>query len=59
MPSSLPFAPPKQSYIRFGPVTFDEGDISKDRGLIVIEHDLKHCRVDQMKSCNELQERVS
>ena len=45
--------------MRFGPVTFDEGDISKDRGLIVIEHDLKHCRVDQMKSCNELQERVS
>ena len=38
---SLPFAPPQQSYLRHGPVSFDyTKDICKDQALLVIEHDV-------------------
>lgn len=52
---SLPFAPPQQSYLRHGPVSFDfKEDICKDQALLVIEHDTDYCRVDQIDSCNSL-----
>ena len=52
---SLPFAPPQQSYLRHGPVSFDyTKDICKDQALLVIEHDADYCRVDQIDGCTSL-----
>ena len=57
---ALPFAPPQQSYLRFGPVSFDyKDDICKDRALLVIEHDTDYCRVDQIESCASLTEQIA
>ena len=55
----LPFAPPSQSYLRFGPVTFDyDQDICKEQALLVIEHDSDYCRVDQLESCTDLLQQI-
>ena len=43
--------------MKFGPISFSEEEICRDQGLIVIEHDQNYCRVDELKSCDELKQK--
>lgn len=53
--ADLPFERPKQSFERFGPLNLSfENDICHDQALVVIEHDANFCRVDDLKSSEDL-----
>lgn len=53
--ADLPFARPRQSFERFGPLNLSfEDDVSHDQALIVIEHDTNFCRVDDLQSSADL-----
>lgn len=55
--ASLPFSPPKQCFERFGPLDLPlDTEISHDRALVVVENDKEFCRVDSLKSFQELHE---
>lgn len=51
----LPFARPKQSFERFGPVELPlDEDISHEHALVVIENDEDFCRVDTLQNFAEV-----
>jgi len=54
LPGPLPFARPKQSFERFGPLEFTMDEICNDHALVVIENDKDYCRVDSLGSYAEL-----
>ena len=55
--ASLPFSPPKQSFERFGPLDLPlDSEISHEKALVVIENDKDFCRVDSLKSYQDLHE---
>ena len=56
---ALPFAPPKPSYLKYGPLDFNEGDISSEKALVAVEHDYGFQRVDNLSSFAEMKEKVA
>ena len=55
---TLPFAVPKQNYLKFGPLDIPFDDISKEYALVAIEHDAGFCRIDGLNSFQDVIEKL-
>ena len=53
--NTLPFAPPRPSYLNYGVISLDyESDICKEHCLVAVEHDTGFCRVDTLQNYDEV-----
>ena len=55
----LPFELAKQSYLKYGPLEFEESDISSERALVAVEHDRGFLRVDGLGSLQQVKEKLA